>query len=67
MIVDLRGVKASDGATKEQEPQKIGAGVGQLVQREATARDLCEDRQKPGSGGRLEDAYFALTGGLRGN
>ena len=55
MIVDLRGVKAGDGAARKQEAQKIGAGVGQLVQREAAARDFGEDRQKPGPGRRLED------------
>jgi hypothetical protein len=55
MIVDLRGVKASDGAARKQQTQKIGAGVGQLVQRQAAARDFGEDRKKPGPGRRLED------------
>ena len=55
MIVDLRGVEAGDGTARKEEAQKIGAGVGQLVQREAAARDLGEDRQKPGPGRRLED------------
>ena len=55
MIVDLCGVQASDGATREQEPQKIGAGVSELVERQSTARDLSEDREKPGPGRRLKD------------
>ena len=55
MIVDLRGVESGDGTPRKEEAQKIGAGVGQLVQREAAARDLGEDRQKPGPGRRLED------------
>jgi len=47
MIVDLRRVKARDRSTRKQAAQKIGAGVGKLVQREAAARDFREDRQKP--------------------
>jgi len=55
MIVDLRGIKASDWAAREQKAQKVGAGVGQFVQNEAGACDLGEDRQKPGPGRRLEN------------
>ena len=53
MIVDLRGVKTGDRAPRKKETQKIGAGLGQFVQNEATARDLSEDRQKTGPGRRL--------------
>jgi hypothetical protein len=55
VIVDLRGIEIGDRAPGEKVAQKVGARVGQLVQREAAARDLGEDRQKPGPGRRLED------------
>ena len=55
MIVDLRGVETGDGSPRKEEAQEVGAGVGQLVQRETAAGDLDEDRQKPGPGRRLED------------
>ena len=48
MIVDLRGIELRDRAGREQQAQKIGAGVRQLVQRNRSARDLCQDRQKSG-------------------
>lgn len=50
MIVDLCSVEASDRPTRKQSTQEISAGVGQLVQREAAARDFYEDRQKACSG-----------------
>lgn len=55
MIVDLRGIKGGDGAPRKEEAQKVGARVSKLVQREAATRDLCEDRQESGPGGRLQD------------
>ena len=55
VIVDLRGVEGSDGTPREKVAQKIGARVGQFVQRESSAGDLREDRQKTGPGRRLED------------
>ena len=55
MIVDLRGVEGGDEAPREKVAQKIGARVGQLIEHQATAHDLGEDREKPGPGRRLED------------
>ena len=55
MIVDLCGVEGIDGTPRKEEAQKVGARVGQLVQRETAARDLGEDCQQPGPGRRLED------------
>ena len=45
MIVDLGCVKARDRPARKEAAQKFGARVGQLVQREAAARNLGEDRQ----------------------
>ena len=50
MIVDLRGVETGDRAPREKVAQKVGAGVGEFVQHEVSARDFREDRQKPGPG-----------------
>ncbi len=55
MIVNLCSVKASDRAAREQQSQKVDAGVCQLVQCKAAARDLNQDRQKAGPSRRLED------------
>ena len=55
MIVDLCRVEASDRPARKQAAEKIGAGVGKLVQRETAARDFREDRQKACSGRWLED------------
>ena len=55
VIFNLCGVKASDRAAREQQAQKVGTSVGQLVQRKAAACDLRKDRQKPGPGRWLED------------
>ena len=55
VIVDLRGVETGDRTPRKEEAQKVGAGVGEFVQHEVSARDLGEDRQKPGPGRRLED------------
>ena len=57
MIVNLCGVEPADGSPRKEETQKIGARVGQLVQRETAARDLGKDRQQPGPGRRLEDQF----------
>ncbi len=59
MIVDLGRVEGGDGTTRKEKAQKVGAGVGQLVQCKTAARDLGEDRQKPGPGRRLE---YEVTG-----
>nr|WP_235858332.1 hypothetical protein [Cereibacter sphaeroides] len=55
MIVDLCCVEGCDEAPWEKVTQKVGAGLGEFVQRETSASDLGEDREKPGPGGRLED------------
>ena len=56
MVVDLGGVEARDGHRRKERREKIGAGLGQLVEDERCARGLGEDAEQSGAGGRLQHA-----------
>ena len=56
MVVDLGGVEARDGHGREERSEKIGAGIGQLVEDERCARSFGKDAKQAGAGGRLQHA-----------
>ena len=67
VIVDLGRVEARDGKGRKEVGEKIGAGVGQLVEQERAAGDLGQDGEKPGSGRGLQHAVGRRDGcGERG-
>lgn len=56
MVVDLGGVEARDGHGRKERGEKIGAGLGQLVEDERCACGLGEDGEQSGPGGRVQHA-----------
>ena len=56
VIVDLGCVEARDGKGRKEEGEKIGAGVGKLVEQERAPGDLGQNGEKPGAGRGLQHA-----------
>ena len=54
IVVNLLGVEARDGRARKQQPEEIGAGAGDLVERQVCAVQLGEDGELARAGGRLE-------------
>jgi hypothetical protein len=52
--VELLGVEARDGRARKQEPKEIGAGFGDLVERQRGPLQFREDGELPGSSRRFQ-------------
>ena len=61
MIVDLCRIEAGDGNGRKEGGEEIGAGGGQLVERERAAGNLRQDGEETGAGGRLQHPVVGVT------
>ncbi len=65
MIVDLGGVEPGDGIGRKEGREKIGAGLGKLVEDQRAASSLRQDRHQAGAGRRLQHHIVRRDRGRR--